>query len=78
MKLMNNALWLTCGHKTFGVKWLFEHPATHQLLVSVDTNAARSPKRFIPPTVSNHRVGEKIPKCFHILEHFINFVLIKR
>ena len=51
---MNNALWLTCGHKTFGVKWLFEHPATHQLLVSVDTNAARSPKRFIPPTVANN------------------------
>ena len=39
---------LTCGHKTFGVKWLFKHSATHQSLVTVDTNAARSPKRFIP------------------------------
>ena len=38
----------TCGHKTFGVKWLFEHTATHQLSATVDTNAARSPKRFIP------------------------------
>ena len=38
----------TCGHKTFGVKWLFEHTATHQLSVSVDRNTARSPKRFIP------------------------------
>jgi len=39
---------IKCGHKTFGVKWLFEHPATHQLFATVDTNAARSPKRFIP------------------------------
>ena len=39
---------ITCGHKTFGVKWLFEHLATHQLYTTVDTNAARSPKRFIP------------------------------
>jgi hypothetical protein len=39
---------ITCGHKTFGVQWLFEHPATHQGLVTVDSNAARSPKRFIP------------------------------
>jgi hypothetical protein len=37
---------LTCGHKTFGVMWLFDHPATHQSLVTVDRNAARSPKRF--------------------------------
>ena len=42
---------ITCGHKTFGVKWLFNHSATHQSLVTVDTNAARSPKRFIPPTL---------------------------
>lgn len=41
---------ITCGHKTFGVKWLFEHFATHQLSARVDTNAARSPKRFIPQT----------------------------
>jgi len=46
--ILNNKLVLTCGNKTFGVKWLFEHPATHQGLVTVDTNAARSPKRFIP------------------------------
>ncbi len=45
---MKYQLPLTCGHKTFGVKWLFGHPATHQGLVTVDTNAARSPKRFIP------------------------------
>jgi len=38
----------TCGHKTFGVKWLFKHTTTHQLLFTVDTNAARTPKRFIP------------------------------
>jgi hypothetical protein len=38
----------TCGHKTFGVKWLFGHSTTHQLSATVDTNAARSPKRFIP------------------------------
>jgi uncharacterized protein (TIGR01619 family) len=42
----NKAQALTCGHKTFGVKWLFEHPATHQLSATVDTNTARSPKRF--------------------------------
>ena len=46
--IFNNKLVLTCGHKTFGVKWLFGHPATHQLSATVDTNAARSPKRFIP------------------------------
>ena len=40
---------ITRGHKTWGAKWLFEHSNTHQLLVSVDKNAARSPKRFIPP-----------------------------
>jgi len=39
---------LTAGHKTFGVKCLFEHTTTHQLFAMVDTNAARSPKRFIP------------------------------
>ena len=39
---------ITCGHKTFGVKWLYEHPATHQLSAMVDTNAAHSPIRFIP------------------------------
>ena len=37
----------TCGHKTFGMKWLFKHPATYQLFVTVNTNVARSPKRFI-------------------------------
>ena len=41
------ALAITCGQKTFGVKWLFGHPATHQLLLSVHTNAARFPNRFI-------------------------------
>lgn len=38
----------TCGHKTFGVKPLFKHSTTHQSFATVDTNAARSPKRFIP------------------------------
>ncbi len=46
---------LTCGHKTFGVMWLFEHPATHLSLVTVDTNAARSPKRFIPQTMTVYK-----------------------
>ena len=46
IKQHNKAQQLTCGHKTFGVKLLFEHPATHQLFTRVDRNAARSPKRF--------------------------------
>lgn len=36
----------TSGHKTFGVQWLFQRTTTHQLSATVDTNAARSPKRF--------------------------------
>jgi hypothetical protein len=40
---------LTGCHKTFWGRWLFEHSATHQLLVSGDKNAVRSPKRFIQP-----------------------------
>jgi len=47
--IIKNRQQLTGGHKTFGWKWFFEHSATHQVLVSVDTNAARTPKRFIPP-----------------------------
>ena len=43
---------LTYGHKTVGVKWLFEHATSHQLLVTVDTYALRKPNRFIPPSVS--------------------------
>ena len=42
---------LTCGHKTVGVKWLFEQSAIHKLLVTVDTNTARFPKRFIHVTI---------------------------
>ena len=38
----------TRGHKTSGVKWLFEHAAMYQLFATMDTNAARSPNRFIP------------------------------
>jgi len=41
------ALAITGGNKTFEAEWLFENSTTHQLLVSVDTKAARSPKRFI-------------------------------
>lgn len=37
---------LTSGNKTFGAQWLFQHSATHQSMVTVDTNVARSPKRF--------------------------------
>jgi hypothetical protein len=40
---------LTGSHKTFGWKWLFGHSSTLQLLLSVDTKAASSPKRFMPP-----------------------------
>ena len=44
---MNKEQRTTRGHKTFGAKWSFEHPATHQSLATEDTDAARSPKRFI-------------------------------
>ena len=45
MNGINKIRHITCGHKTFGVKWLFEHTATHQLSATVDTKAARSPRR---------------------------------
>ncbi len=43
---------ITGCYKTFWSKWLFEHSTTHQLVVSMDTTAARSPKRFIQPNRS--------------------------
>jgi hypothetical protein len=46
--MINKQLQPTCGHKTFKIQWLFEHPSTLQLMVSGDKNAARSPKHFIP------------------------------
>jgi hypothetical protein len=46
--MINKQLQPTCGHKTFGFQWLFEHPSTLQRMVSGDKNAARSPKRFMP------------------------------
>ena len=49
----------TGGHKTFGVKFLFEHTATHQLLLSVDTNAASNSQRFIPPNRYTAFAGNK-------------------
>jgi hypothetical protein len=38
------ALSTTRGHKTFVVKWLFGHPATHQLSKMVHKKGAQSPK----------------------------------
>jgi hypothetical protein len=40
---------ITGGHKTFGAQCLFERPTKNQLLFTLETNAAHSPKRFIPP-----------------------------
>jgi hypothetical protein len=45
--MINKQLQPTCGHKTFGFQWLFEHPSALHLMVSGDKNAARSRKRFI-------------------------------
>ncbi|NCB85798.1 MAG: hypothetical protein EOM44_15110 [Bacteroidia bacterium] len=52
---------LTCGHKTVGVKWLFEHATSHQLFVTVDKYALRKPNRFIPLAV---RLRKNISGCF--------------
>ena len=51
MNGINKIRLITCGHKTFGVKWLFEPTTTHQLSATMDTKAAHSPKRFIPPSL---------------------------
>lgn len=60
---------ITCGHKTFGVQWLFEHPATHQGLVTVDSNAARSPKRFIPQNRYSQCKSTKLRKANKYKKH---------
>ena len=61
---------LPASHKTFGVKCLFVHPDTHQILVSVDRDAARSPKRFIPAerySIDNHLSRHKMKRYLLIL-----------
>lgn len=62
MNGINKIRYITCGHKTFGfaelallslvgVKWLFEHITTHQLMLIIDTSSASSFKHFMPPNV---------------------------
>ena len=65
--MINNVLAIARGHKTFGVMWLFRHPATLQLSATVDTNASRSPKQFhtakpLPPSVRDRQRHRNIEK----------------
>jgi len=55
----------TAGHKTFGCQWWFGRSTPHKLLLSVDKNVARIPKRFHtgkPPLATSRKKKINIEK----------------
>jgi hypothetical protein len=53
-------------YKTLGLKWLFEQPAPHKNLVSVDNYVARTPQRFHTASrYASYETISRIPNLFY-------------